>query len=71
MSRFDFYEREESRRVARYVSDRLSTLLEEYHANRSFGLLTIVVEFRDGEVYEVGVTPQVTVRAANLVAADE
>ena len=71
MSRFDFYDQEASKRVARYAADLLLTELEKYHRDRSFGLLAFQIEIRDGEPFEVTANPQVRVRASNLAAGDE
>lgn len=70
MSRFDFYEEEGSRRLARYAADLLLTELERFYGNRSFGRVSFEIPIIKGQPDRVVVTSQVSVKAADLAADD-
>lgn len=70
MSRFDFYEKPESQKVATVAADWLLTELEKFHRNRSYGRITVEVDIRQGEPVEVVVTPEVRVKARDLLSDD-
>jgi len=68
--RYDFYEDGEARALATFASDRLQVALERYHRDRMFGTLTVTVEVKAGNPFHVVVTPEESVKGANLRTDD-
>ena len=71
MSEFDFFDSEGARALARLTRDTLATEFERLHESCSYAEWHLRAKFLKGELTEVTVTPEVRIRATDLLSGDK